>query len=256
MRPLAGPRCLADSHGDMRHLFALLALLAPIALPAQAQPVTVFAAASLRGALTEIAETYQDGATLSFGGSGTLARQVAAGAPVDVVVFAHLDWIQWLAARDLILPHSLRQVAGGRLVLIGGADAAPLPAPNGATLLAALNGGRLAIGQRDGVPAGIYAREWLQHISAWDALLPHLAETDNVRAALALVAQGAAPLGGVYASDAVAEARVTVLYAIPDDTHSPIRYPAAAVTEAGRAFVALLSTPQAAAIFAKHGFAP
>ena len=112
------------------------------------------------------------------------------------------------------------------------------------------------MGQRDGVPAGIYAHEWLQHIGAWDALQPHLAETDNVRAALALVAVGAAPLGLVYASDAQAEPRVAVIYQVPPDTHDPIRYPAAALTNAGRGFVELLQSPQAAMIFSSHGFAP
>jgi len=247
---------LPDSHVHMRALIALLLILGPFALPTQAQPVTVFAAASLRGALTEISEGYGAEVTLSFAGSGTLARQIAAGAPVDAVVLAHRDWADWLGTQGLILPDTLRDIAGGRLVLIGAPDAAPLDTPDAANLMTALDGGRMAIGQRDGVPAGIYAREWLQTIGAWDALLPHLAETDNVRAALALVAQGAAPLGVVYASDAVAEPRVAILYAVPEAAHSPIRYPAAAVTDAGRGFVEYLATPAAAAIFAEHGFAP
>lgn len=240
----------------MRHLITQILITLSLALPLQAQPVTVFAAASLRGALNEIAAQYPDEVILSFAGSGTLARQVAAGAPADAVVLAHRDWAMWLEARGFILPHSTQDVAGGQLVLIGAKGAAPIPNANTATLLSALSGGRLAMGQRDGVPAGTYAREWLQHIDAWDALSPQLAETDNVRAALALVAQRAAPLGVVYASDALAEPRVRILHSIAADAHAPIRYPAAAITDIGRGFVEHLSTPQAVAIFTKYGFAP
>ncbi|WP_299028901.1 molybdate ABC transporter substrate-binding protein [uncultured Sulfitobacter sp.] len=256
MPPLAGLRPLADSLRHMRRVFFLLFASLWFALPALAQPVTVFAAASLRDALSDIAQSYPDKVTLSFAGSGTVARQVAAGAPADVVVLAHRDWALWMQAQDLVLPDSLRDVAGGRLVVVGAADAPDIAQANTASLTAALNGGRIAMGQRDGVPAGTYAREWLTSIGAWQALAPQLAETDNVRAALALVAAGAAPLGVVYASDAVAEPRVRIVYEIPAATHSPIRYPAAAATAAGRAFVAHLTTPQAAQTFAKHGFAP
>lgn len=240
----------------MARLIALFALMMCLSLPAQAQTVTVFAAASLRGALTEIAADYPGDIALSFAGSGTIARQIAAGAPVDAVVLAHHDWAAWLEDNGYILGDTLRDVAGGQLVLVGAPDAPDIATPDAPTLLAALNGGRLAVGQRDGVPAGTYAREWLVHIGAWNTLVPHLAETDNVRAALALVAQGVAPLGLVYASDAVAEPRVRVIYAVPPDAHTPIRYPAAAVSSAGRAFVTHLGSPQAAAIFASHGFAP
>ncbi|KIN73359.1 molybdate ABC transporter substrate-binding protein [Sulfitobacter guttiformis] len=245
----------------MARLFFLFVSIVVMVLPAQAQPVnsppvTVFAAASLRDALSEIATKYPAEVTLSFAGSGTLARQIDAGAPADVVILAHRDWSAWLSQRGLILNGTQTEIAGGRLVLVGAADAPDLSVANADTLLAALDGGRLAIGQRDGVPAGAYAREWLTDIDAWDTLLPQLAETDSVRAALALVAVGAAPLGVVYASDAVAEARVRVVYTVPDESHSAIRYPAAAVTEAGRPFLTLLSSPAAAAIFAKYGFTP
>lgn len=247
---------MTDSRADMNRLFALVFWIMCLPALAQAQAITVFAAASLRDALSEIAAGYGADVTLSFAGSGTLARQIAAGAPVDAVVLAHTDWARWLADKDLILEGSLRDVAGGQLVLIGAADAQPLENATAEDLKKALNGGRLAMGQRDGVPAGTYARDWLRHAGAWEALLPSLAETDNVRAALALVAIGAAPLGVVYASDAVAEPRVRILYTVPPDSHAPIRYPAAALTQAGRDFIDHLGTPQAALIFARYGFGP
>jgi molybdate transport system substrate-binding protein len=241
----------------MARILSLATLVFMLALPARAQPVTVFAAASLRDAVAEIALSYPDKVTTSFAGSGTLARQIAAGAPVEVVILAHPDWADWMEGRGLILEGTRRDVAGGTLVVVGAPDAHPFTdTPDSKEFFEVLRGGRLAMGQRDGVPAGSYARQWLQSTGLWGPLLPYIAETDNVRAALALVAQGAAPLGIVYASDAAAEPRVRVLYTVPATAHAPIRYPAAAVTEAGRAFLDHLASDNAAAIFAKHGFAP
>ena len=241
----------------MRTLIALLFTLLALPTHAQAQNVTVFAAASLRDALTEIAADYPADVTLSFAGSGTLARQIAAGAPADVVILAHRDWADWMAEQKLILEDTRTEVAGGALVVIGRPDVPDFTAnPDNKEFYAVLRGGRLAMGQRDGVPAGIYAREWLQSTGLWDPLLPSIAETDNVRAALALVAQGAAPLGIVYASDAMAEPRVKILYHVPPQAHSPIRYPAAAITDAGRPFLTHLTTAKATAIFSKYGLTP
>ncbi|MEQ6248599.1 molybdate ABC transporter substrate-binding protein [Sulfitobacter sp. HNIBRBA3233] len=240
----------------MIRILALTVFLFGFAGWAQARPVTVFAAASLRDALSEIARSFPQEVTLSFAGSGTLARQIAAGAPVDAVVLAHADWADWLAERDVLLAGSRVDVAGGALVLVGRKGSPDLPVVDGPGLMALLGPrGRLAIGQRDAVPAGSYARAWLQHAGLWETLVPRLAETDNVRAALALVAQGAAPLGVVYAADAAAEPRVDVLYRVPASAHPPIRYPAAALTEEGRDFVAFLRSPEAEAIFAQFGFA-
>lgn len=244
----------------MRYLLTLFLAVSGFASLGQAQgepaPVTVFAAASLRGALEEIATSFPADVTVSFAGSGTLARQLAAGAPADIVILAHVDWMAWLEDRGLILPDSRADVASGQLVLIGPAGAQGLEQVGAPDILTALDGGRLAIGQRDGVPAGSYARDWLRSIGAWEQITPHLAETDNVRAALALVAVGAAPLGVVYASDAAAEPRVAIRYAIPPATHAPIRYPAAAVNPSGTAFLHHLQQPSAVAIFAAHGFVP
>lgn len=110
------------------------------------------------------------------------------------------------------------------------------------------------MGQRDAVPAGAYAQTWLRAVNRWDALQAHLAETDNVRAALALVARGEAPLGVVYATDAAAEPRVSVLYQVDEALSGPITYPAAALRPDGRPFLRVLQSPEARAVFARHGF--
>lgn len=221
---------------------------------AAAERVTVFAAASLRGALEEIAAGTPNEVSLSFGGSGTMARQVAAGAPADVVVLASTLWMDWLVSEGVIAVDEAVFVATNRLVLIGPQGAAALD--NLADLPARLGNQRLAMGHREAVPAGTYARQWLEAAGLWDAVQDQLAETDNVRAALSFVARGAAPLGIVYASDALAEPAVKVLWQVPPSAHEAIQYPAAALTPKGHAFLANLTSARAAAIFASHGFTP
>lgn len=238
----------------MFRVIALLAAFCLAAAPLRAgaeTALTVFAAASLRGALEEVAEAYPAPLTLAFGGSGTMARQVAAGAPADVVLLASEDWMNWLDAQGH-LPAPPRVIAGNRLVLIARGGQAPLTAEEVLEVLGVE--GRLAMGQRAAVPAGVYAQQWLEHAGLWNSLQNRLAETDNVQAALALVARGDAPLGVVYASDAQAEPRVTVVLEIAAEAHDLITYPAAALTPAGEALVGFLAGDRAQAILAKHGF--
>ncbi|WP_370402227.1 molybdate ABC transporter substrate-binding protein [Sulfitobacter sp. JB4-11] len=216
--------------------------------------VTVFAAASLRGVLEDVAADHDIPLSLSFGGSGAMARQIAAGAPADLAILASKDWMAWLVSQGVVAPDAPQPVAGNALVLIGAKGAPAMADP--ATLKDRLGGGRLAMGQRDAVPAGVYARQWLEYAGLWPGIETHLAETDNVRAALALVARGDAPLGIVYASDATAEPRVSVVYEIPGHAHDPVTYPAAALTPAGERLLAHLLTPAVQGRFAAHGFAP
>ena len=215
----------------LRALTGVLLLLLG-AVQAGAQAVTIFAAASLQGPLDEIAAAWPGEATISYAGSGTIARQISLGAPADVVMLASPDWMAWLSERGF-LHGPAQDVTANRLVLIGPASAAPLPDVTADTLSARLGDGRLAMGQHMAVPAGLYGAAWLRRIGAWDNLRTRLAETENVRAALALVARGEVPLGLVYASDAQAETSVRVLHAVPPDMHPPILYPAAAITPAG-----------------------
>lgn len=237
-----------------RFLPLIFAALLPTLAQAEQPSVTVFAAASLRGALDEVARGYDGDVALSFGGSGTMARQIDAGAPADVVLLAAPVWMTWLRDRGAIEADAVVDLLGNSLVLIApaGSDVAPDPTD----LAGALGDARLAMGQRDAVPAGIYAREWLEATGQWEAITPHLAETDNVRSALALVARAEAPLGVVYRTDALAEPQVRILYDIPQDTHSPITYPAAALSDSGAAFMAHLQSDDARAVFARHGYKP
>lgn len=235
----------------------LLPLL--LAQGALAQDVTVFAAASLKDALDEVAGAWRGAtggaATVSYAGSSALARQIEAGAPADVFISANAAWMDALQREGLLAPATRRDLLGNALVLVAPAGAPPLAL---ADLPGALGDGRLAMALYDAVPAGIYGREALTSLGLWEALEDRVAQADNVRAALALVATGEAPYGIVYASDAAAEPRVEVVARFPDGSHPDIVYPAAAVAEgdvaAATAFLDYLETPPADAIFAAHGF--
>ncbi len=218
---------------------------------ARAEAPVVFAAASLRGALDAAAEAY-GGAVLSYGGSGSMARQVAQGAPSDLVMLASEEWMEWLVTQGAV-PEA-RGLLSNSLVLIGPAGAADMPEISAEAVLARLDGGRLAMGQSQSVPAGIYARDWLEGAGLWEALSPHLAETENVRVALAFVAREEAPLGIVYATDALADPGVRVLYEVPEDSHATIVYPATALTPVGEDFLSFLEGPEAKLIFETYGF--
>lgn len=227
---------------------------------AGAAEVTVFAAASLREALTEAAAGWEaetgHAAVISFAGSSALARQIMAGAPAELFVSASSAWMDAVEAAGAMDAGSRVDLASNSLVVIGGAGAAPV-ALDGAALTAALGGGRLAMALVDAVPAGQYGRAALETLGLWEAMAPHVAQADNVRAALALVATGAAPLGIVYATDAAAEPRVSVVAELPEETHPRIVYPAARVAGAGAAAADLLeylAGPEGQAAFARHGF--
>jgi molybdate transport system substrate-binding protein len=237
------------------HHIKKLALICVVAFaPAKAvrADITVFAAASLRGTLDEIVDQSDTTVTVSYAGSGTIARQVAQGAPADVVILAHPRWMDWLASRGAVLSDSRIDIASNTLVLIGPNGTAPITTPN--EIRTRLGQDRLAMGQRDAVPAGIYAQQWLSTIGLWDTLNTQLAEVENVRFALALVARSETPLGVVYHSDALAEPKVDILYNVPEDTHDKIAYPAAAITAKGHEFINLLTSADASHILNTHGF--
>lgn len=253
-----------------------LILLAATALTACARrgsepqaPIRLFAAASLREVLDAAAGEHgrRTGlATLAtYGGSAQLARQIEQGAPADLFISADESWMDWLDQRGLIESSARRRVAGNSLVLI-----APVSTPDGLVdltsrvdLRARLGDGRLAIAEAS-VPAGRYGREALTRLNLWSEVENRLAPAADVRAALALVARGEAPLGVVYATDARAEPRVRVAAVFPAASHTPIVYSAAPVRrrddsgdpDAARAFLDALGGAEGQALFQRFGFAP
>ena len=246
-----------------RRFRAALVLLAAMASPAAADEVTVFAAASLADALAEVEAGFEaatgHAVTVVAAGSSALARQIREGAPADVFVSASTDWMDAVEADGLVEPGTRVDLLGNRLVLVAaGTGAAPVDIGPGLDLAALLGDGRLAMALVDAVPAGVYGKAALETLGLWEAVEGQVAQADNVRAALAFVATGEAPFGIVYATDAVAEPRVSVVGTFPEDSHPPIIYPAAAlagrVGPAEAAFMAFLRGPEARAAFLRQGF--
>lgn len=234
-----------------------------LASMAQADQVTVFAAASMATALAEI-EPQFEAATghdliVSLAGSSALAKQIEQGAPADIFISSSAAWMDHIDRAGLIEAGTRADLLGNRLVLISHGATDPVRLEPGFDMVAALGGGRLAMALVDAVPAGIYGKAALQNLGLWAETEPHIAQTDNVRSALALVASGAAPLGIVYATDAAAEPRVRIVATIPPDSHPPIVYPVADLanrdTAAEASFMAFLRGPLARAAFERQGFA-
>jgi molybdate transport system substrate-binding protein len=242
----------------------LAAALLCLALgPAFAGDVLVFAAASLRESLDanlrafEAATGYK--ASASYAASNALARQIENGAPADLFISADLDWVDHVERRGFVLAGSRHDLLGNDLVLIApAASNVRLKLARGVDIATALGGKRIALADPDTVPAGKYAKAALIWLGAWKAIEGRIAAADNVRAALALVARGEAPLGVVYRSDAVAEAKVRVVDAFPDGSHAPIVYPIVVLkrskTPAAAALEAFLGSSAAMATFKRFGF--
>ena len=243
---------------------ALAVMVAMPATGARAQDVVVFAAASMKNALDAAVGAWggRGGAPVkvAYAASSALARQIEQGAPASVFLSADLDWMDYLQQRGLIRPESRMNLLGNAIVLIAPRDS-PAQGPVGPGMdMAALLGrdGRIAMGQVDSVPAGKYGRAALQKLGLWPQVANRLAQTENVRAALVLVARGETPLGIVYATDAAADAaRVRTVGAFPADSHPPVVYPIALTRDAVPAaagFVAWLRSAEAAAHFEGQGF--
>ncbi len=224
--------------------------------------MTVFAAASLKDGLDQAAALWSattgGEVRLSYAGSSALAWQIGQGAPADIYISASPDWMDVVAGYDLLVPGSRRDLMSNNLVLIEHkAGRAPLDLAAPGALADRLGDGRLAMALVEVVPAGVYGRAALTTLGLWSTISDRVAQTENVRAALALVARGEAPLGVVYYTDAAAQDNVTVVAEFPATSHPPITYPAALIDGAGEdaaAFLDFLMGPEARAIFRSLGF--
>jgi molybdate transport system substrate-binding protein len=239
----------------------LLVWNAPAA--AQQPKLVIFAAASLKDALDEVNTLYQrdkgQETTTSFAASSTLAKQIEAAAPADIFISADLDWVDYLAKKNLIKPETRANLLGNQLVLIAAASSSvKLSIGPNFSLAQALGNGRLAIADPNGVPAGKYGKAALEALGVWPSVADRLAPAENVRATLLLVSRGEAPLGIVYRTDAVADTGVRILDAFPGNTHPPIIYPIAAVAASSNpgnvGYIAFLKSPAFRPLFEKWGF--
>jgi len=232
---------------------------------AQTRPLVVFAAASLKNALDGAAQAWSQGAgkpgpKLSYAASNTLAKQIEQGAPADLFFSADTDWMGYLEEKKHIRPGSRVDLLGNRIVLI-----APKSSSLNLTLQLGVDlapsfgkDGRLAMGNVDAVPAGKYGKAALEHLGAWAGIKDRLAQAESVRSALSLVARGEVPLGIVYATDAAAEPSVRVIASFPVESHPPIIYPLAILSESSHpdapAFLSFLRGSAAKALFEEQGF--
>jgi molybdate transport system substrate-binding protein len=225
--------------------------------------ITVFAAASLTESVGALAAAYQQrtGITVrtSFASSGTLARQIDAGAPADIFISADVVWVDFLQEHHRLVAGTRHNLVANRLVLVApAASSLQLTLGPNAPVAAALRGERLALADPVSVPAGRYAQAAFESFGIWKDLEPRLLRGEDVRVALMWVARGEAPLGVVYATDARAEPRVRIVDTFPESSHPPIIYPVAlaiGASPAAREFAAFLDSSTARAVFAKAGFA-
>jgi molybdate transport system substrate-binding protein len=229
-----------------------------------ADEVLVFAASSLTDALSAIARRHEkqsdDRVVLSFTSSSTLARQVERGAPADIYASADSLWMDYLEKRALIRAGTRADLVSNRLVLVAPVDSAlaPVDIAAGVPIAAMLGNGPLAMGDPAHVPAGIYGKQALRFLNVWSRVKDRIAGAPDVRAALALVASGEAPLGVVYLTDARAEKNVKILGIIPQAGHAPIVYPvaitAASDSAGAQAFYEYMLSREAADTFRRYDF--
>jgi molybdate transport system substrate-binding protein len=233
----------------------------------QSSTTTVSAAISLKDALDELGPIFQvqqhrknggsgTAVTFNYGGSGTLARQIEQGAPVDVFFSAAEKQMDELAAQGLIVADTRRDLVGNALVLIAPAQSTALHSFQDLSNAAVKT---IALGETSTVPAGMYARQTLEHLGLFAAVEKKIVYAKDVRAVLTYVETGNADAGLVYQTDANTSTKVRVVAVAPADSHDPILYPAAVLRDAkdkaaARAFVEFLQGPDARAVFQKYGF--
>jgi molybdate transport system substrate-binding protein len=230
-------------------------------LRVSADELVVFAAASLTESLREIAADYEkqagDKIAFNFGASSTLARQIEEGAPADIFFSADEAQMNRLEGKGLIVAGTKRNLLANSLVII-------VAARNGASVrspqdLARADIKRITLGDPKLVPAGVYAKKYLEKAGLWETIAPKVVPTENVRGALAAVEAGNAEAGIVYKTDAMISRKVVVAFAVPLDEGPEIHYPVALVRDgkeptASRKFLQYLASTQAAKVFASNGF--
>src|SRR5262252_4876594 len=256
--------------GMMQRLWIGMLVASTMAFTAPSAPATaqgrnllVFAAASLKNALDDIASQWQSQTgkkvAVSYAASNNLIRQIEEGAPADMFISADIDWMDYGQQKKLVKPETRSDLLGNRLVLIAPKDSpVSISIQPGFDLSAALKGGRLSMANVAAVPAGKYGKAALEKLGAWERVKDQIAQAESVRAALVLVARGETPLGIVYQTDAASEPGVRIVGTFPDDTHPPIIYPAALTRDSNNVsaaeFLKYIRSPAGRPAFERQGF--
>ena len=226
--------------------------------------VTVFAAASMTDALQQVAKDYakqnpKNEVVFSFASSSTLAKQIEEGAPADLFISASTKWMKHLSDKGLTVKETEKLLVGNELVLISQEDSKlqNVDVAKG-EWIKQLKDSYLSVGDPAHVPAGQYAEEALTKLNLWDQVKDKLARAKDVRAALALVERGEAPLGIVYATDAKVSKEVKAIGVFPQDSYKPADYPVAILKDHNnaetQAFLKYLESPEAKKVFVNYGF--
>lgn len=220
------------------------------------------AAVSLSEALEQATRKYEQATgervVLNFAASNVLSRQIEEGAAVDVFISADARQLERLVVRDLVVNDTVVDLLSNQLAVVT-PSGRPLPGPApGGLVDPAVR--RIALGDPAAVPAGVYARAWLERLDLWSRVEGRVVPSGSVRAALSAVEAGNADAAVVYLTDAKGRASVDVSYVVPAGDAPAIRYPAAVVaaSKAGaraRRYLTWLRGPDAAAIFTAAGFA-
>jgi molybdate transport system substrate-binding protein len=230
------------------------------AVPLRAATVMVFAAASLTESLQEIAAAYEkqsgDKIVFNFAASGTLARQIEEGAPADIFFSADEAKADALEKKGLLVKETRKSLLGNSLVIVTPPDSAAIQSPADLTNAAVK---RVALGDPRIVPAGTYAKAYLEKSGLWAGVEPKVVPCENVRAVLAAVESGNVDAGVVYKTDAAISKKVKVAFEVPAADGPKISYPAALVAnaphpDAAKKFLGCLTGSEADAVFARHGF--
>ena len=229
--------------------------------PNRVAELTVFAATSLSDAITDISESFESGRAVkvyaNFAGSQTLQVQIERGAPADLFISASPIQMDALEEKGAINESSRRDVLRNSLVLV-----TPIGVSHQIENLEELTNSRIrriAIGEPNSVPAGIYGAEALNRLGIWSEVEPKLIPGADVRAVLAYTEAGEVDFGIVYKTDASLSEKVRIVYEFPTSSHSPILYPAAVVRgtkreDIARSFLLYLKTPEVKLVFEKYGF--
>jgi molybdate transport system substrate-binding protein len=225
--------------------------------PAAADEITVFAAASLADAVSEIGRAFEASSrhkvAFNFGASSDLARQIRAGAPADVFFSADAAQMDTVEKAGLVRAADRHDVLSNTLVVV-----VPAGAPRTLAAPAEIASfSRLALADPQAVPAGVYARQYLEAQGLWARVADRVVPTLNVRAALAAVESENVPAAIVYRTDAALSKRVQVAFEVPRETGPRIVYvmaPLARTVAAGRALAAALAAPPAVQVYKRYGF--
>ena len=246
---------------DLKRLLLTGSVVLLLARTVHAGEINVFAAASLTDSLKQIASHYEkaygDSVVFNFGASSTLARQIEEGAPADVFFSADEAKMDALQKEDLIVTASRKSRLSNTLVIVVAADSQlKLNSPKD---LASPTIKRLALADPQAVPAGIYAKQFLEKRKLWAAVETKVVPTENVRAALAAVESGNVEAGMVYRTDAAISKKVRIACQIPASEGPAISYPIAILKDSrnlagAQRFVNFLNSPEAGQVFQDYGF--